>query len=200
MKQNQIDQIIAQLKNQSISFDRGLSSEEIYRIKKQFEIVFPADLKMFLCAALPVNPGFVHWRYALNSEKGKAELERRLNAPLEGLLFDIKHNSFWFKHWGTQPDSFEEKKRVVIDDMARQPLLIPIYSHRYMPSAPTEPGNPVYSVYQTDIIRYGVDLIDYFKNEFGVAGLHPQNFSHTEKRIDFWDDLVDFNNSQEGNN
>ncbi|WP_025721637.1 hypothetical protein [Paenibacillus sp. 1-18] len=35
------------------------------------------------------------------------------------------------------------------------------------PSSQPEAGNPVFSVYQTDIIVYGEGLQDYFKLEFG---------------------------------
>jgi hypothetical protein len=41
-----------------------------------------------------------------------------------------------------------------------------LISHRYLPEKSHEPGNPVFSVYQADVIYYGADLIDYFEREF----------------------------------
>jgi hypothetical protein len=37
-----------------------------------------------------------------------------------------------------------------------------------MPAEPHLPGNPVFSVHQTDIIVYGLDLYEYLHNEFGL--------------------------------
>ena len=35
-----------------------------------------------------------------------------------------------------------------------------------MPSLPAEADNPVLSIHQSDIICYGLNLEDYFKNEY----------------------------------
>ncbi len=75
--------------------------------------------------------------------------------------------------------------------------LIPIYSHRYIPSAPSEAGNPILSVYQTDVIYYGSDLEDYFVNEFfdkenrfnrsGGRVVKPR------RNVPFWGELYELN-------
>jgi len=57
--------------------------------------------------------------------------------------------------------------------VAAAPRLIPIYMHRMMPDEPHLPGNPVFSVHQTDIIHYGFDLADYLRNDFGLPGREP---------------------------
>ncbi|WP_204296787.1 hypothetical protein [Actinoplanes campanulatus] len=49
------------------------------------------------------------------------------------------------------------------------PTLVPVYGHRYLPAGAGGHGHPVLSVYQTDIIYYGVDLLDYLHREFGTA-------------------------------
>lgn len=76
--------------------------------------------------------------------------------------------------------------------MAKAPKLIPILGHRYIPEEPHERGNPVFSVYQTDVIYYGADLEDYFRREFasapwGAGAVEPR------KRVPFWSDLVERN-------
>jgi len=70
------------------------------------------------------------------------------------------------------------------------PVLVPIYSHRYIATPPHEPGNPVYSVYQTDIIYYGYDLLDYLCREFKLE--HPPGYVRpaSPKYISFWGDIV----------
>ena len=75
--------------------------------------------------------------------------------------------------------------------VARAPKLIPLISHRYLPEEPHEPGNPVFSVYQADVIHYGADLTDYFEREF--AGWSHRPWPDHIKYIRFWSDLVERN-------
>ena len=72
------------------------------------------------------------------------------------------------------------------------PKLIPVYSHRYIPSEPSLSGNPVLSVVQTDIIRYGDGLLSYFHAEFGVPLPVPPSVP-SPRRIRFWDELIELN-------
>jgi hypothetical protein len=58
-----------------------------------------------------------------------------------------------------------------------------------IPAEPFKPGNPVFSVYQTDIIIYGNDLLSYFAHEFaGVATWHAP--PPEARRIRFWPELA----------
>jgi hypothetical protein len=45
------------------------------------------------------------------------------------------------------------------------PKLIPINGHRMMPDRLRSAGNPVRSIYQTEIIFYGFDLDDCLRHE-----------------------------------
>ena len=115
-----------------------------------------------------------------------------LNWPYEGICFDIKNNAVWPPSWGAKPTSLTEAFEVAQQKVDAAPTLIPIYSHRYLPDRPSIEGNPVFSVYQTDIIYYGSNLLNYFQNEFqshfGVANYH---ISDSPRRIEFWSDLID---------
>jgi len=194
MNQKQAYRIIKLLKEKGVSFDSGLTDIEIEKIKNEFGIIFPNDLKLLLQTELPVSSGFVHWRLGINSEKGKQEIENRLNWPLEGLLFDIKNNSFWLDKWGSKSADYSKQKKIAVNELEQQPKLIPIYSHRYLSNEPCEMSNPVLSVYQMDIIYYANDLMDYFSNEFGIE--LPKSFGTIPepKRIRFWSDMIDLNN------
>ena len=190
MTQKEIFYLIDQLQEKGVSFDKGLSEEEIKAAENTFAIHFPPDLKAFLQTRLPVSTSFVHWRYGINSKKGKEAIIYRLNGPIEGIYFDIRHKDFWFEAWGEKPQTFEEQKTVAYKHLLETPRLIPIYSHRYIPATPNETGNPVFSVYQTDIIYYGYDLADYLANEFQFS---LEDFSPKEsepKSIPFWSELV----------
>lgn len=94
MRKNRLNKIINLLEEKDVVFNTGLSNTEVEIIENTFSIVFPPDLRLFLQTALPVSPGFIHWRYAINSEEGKEEVESRFNWPLEGMLFDVKNNVF----------------------------------------------------------------------------------------------------------
>jgi hypothetical protein len=68
------------------------------------------------------------------------------------------------------------------------PAELRVLGHRYLPEQPHEPGNPVFSVYQADVIYYGADLIDYFEREFAGWGHRP--WPDQIRYIPFWSDLV----------
>lgn len=105
------------------------------------------------------------------------------------MLFDMKNNSFWLNSWGVKPAGFEHQVLVAAQHYASYPRLIPVYSHRYIPDRPHESGNPIYSVYQTDVIYYGYDLASYFANEFKLE--LPRSIKTAKQpklTIDFWSD------------
>ena len=160
--------------------------EEIGQVETKYAIRLPPDLKLLLQTALPVSPGFPNWRLSFTSPKEYREILSRLDWPWEGLLFDMEHNDFWLKEWGARPDSKEEQIRTARQWYDTWPRLIPMYSHRYIPSVPPEAGNPVFSVYQMDIIYYGMDLAGYFAREFKL--ILPDSFAIPEKPkpIPFW--------------
>ncbi len=108
-----------------------------------------------------------------------------------GLIFDVENNDLWWPTWGERPVTAEARAAVLRDVVSEAPRLVPLVSHRYLPCEPNESGNPVFSIYQSDAIYYGVDLIDYFEREFGnktgpVVG--------PVKPIRFWSELVSRNN------
>ena len=171
-----------------------MTNKEIIEVENIFKIKFPEDLSIFLKTNLPVSDGFVHWRYGLNSEKGKKEIESRLNWPLEGILFDVKNSEFWLGEWDLKPEKYSEQKEIVIKKFKNYPKLIPIYSHRYISSSPNERGNPIFSVYQTDIISYGMNLADYLSREFNLQLSEEDKNISFPKTIDFWTKMIEKNN------
>lgn len=181
-----IRKMIDILKQKGILFEKGLTSDEINKIESIYDINFPPDLKEFLSIALPISNDFINWRDM--SESNIRNIKDRLNWPLEGMIFDIENNEFWYSKWGIKPMDLEEKIMVCRTEMDEVPKLIPICSHRYIPSEPQEAGNPIFSVYQTDIIYYGEDLISYLQIEFGIKKYEDINVALI-KDIRFWSDL-----------
>jgi len=191
IKINEMEILKELLVAKEIKFDDGLTDIEVKKIEEKFNIIFPPDLKSFLQLALPVSKSFVNWRDALKSEIVEESILFKLDWPLSGMLFDLEHNNFWLKIWGEKPKMYKVQERVVKERYLTFPKLIPIFSHRYIPMAPNEENNPIFSVHQMDIIYYGYNLISYFANEFKLD--LPENLKSTEtyKNIEFWSDFVE---------
>ena len=107
------------------------------------------------------------------------------------MCFDVEHNSFWLTAWGPRPDSLENAQARAREAVRSAPFLIPIFCHRYLPAWPCEAANPVFSVYQTDIIYYGFDLPSYLFAEFGVPNPFPVPAKPRE--VEFWSELERLN-------
>jgi hypothetical protein len=153
---------------------------ELDAAQEKYGLVFPPDLVALLRDRRPVL-GY-DWR---SDDK---EIREMLKWPLEGLLFDVENDALWWPEWGERPETAEERAEVLAEIVGKAPKLIPLVSHRYIPVEPHETGNPVFSVYQSDVIYYGADLADYFDREFVNPRRPPlQRFKH----IPFWSDLVE---------
>ena len=182
------NEIIEKLKKVGVMFEKGLSFKEIENIETKYKVKFPPDLKEFYLFGLPISKGFINWRNESNENVEK--IKECLEWPLEGMLFDIENNSFWYKDWGKKPESISDAKEKCKKELKNVPNLIPIYSHRYIPTKPYEENNPIFSVLQTDIIYYGKNLIDYFENEFKLKQDKIKYLSEY-KRIEFWSDIIE---------
>lgn len=188
-----INRLVDKLRRWNHVVTAGLSDSEVAGVETRFGFHFPPDLRSFLQQVLPVSGDWVDWR------NGSTEgIRQRLAWPLDGMIFDIEHDAFWLELWGRKPDALADAIEVARREVARAPTLIPILSHRYMPDDPPLGGNPVFSVYQTDIIYYGYDLTSYFENEFseGANGWHvsgeyrPDAFWQQPQPIRFWDEII----------
>ena len=185
MDSTYLARLVNHLRRRGIAFEQGLALSEVARVESTYGFRFPPDLGSFLEVAVPVSEPFPNWRHG-----SEADLQRKLAWPLEGMLFDIEHNVFWYDSWGPKPSALSDAFAIARREVAKAPTLIPVYSHRYVPCEPELAGNPVFSVHQTDIIYYGNDLASYFNHEFG-AELPP--WAATERRhIKFWTDLVEY--------
>ena len=185
MDKEHIQYLATALSQRGVSFETGLSDSELKHLETTLGFTFLPDLHAFLRHALPVSKGFPLWR-----QPSLEDVRSRLSWPADGICFDIENNAYWGADWGAKPANLRDAFAVARAKLAAAPVLIPIYSHRYIPSSPAEAGNPVYSVYQTDIIYYGFDLIDHLSTEFGFPR-PPAYFRPIEpKKIAFWSNLV----------
>ncbi|HWA61954.1 MAG TPA: SMI1/KNR4 family protein [Caulobacteraceae bacterium] len=159
---------------------KGYTQGELDAAQQKYDLVFPPDLVALLREKRPAI-GY-DWR---TDDK---EIREMLAWPLEGLLFDVENNAIWWPEWGERPVGAGARREVVSQVVAAAPKLIPLVSHRYLPADPHEAGNPVFSVYQSDVVYYGADLADYFTREFGDP---RRPLPAHIKRIAFWSELVE---------
>jgi len=158
----------------------GLTSAELAAVEQEFGFSFADDHRAFLAAGLPYGRGWPDWR-----DGDRGQLRERLALPVEGVLFDVAENGFWYEGWGPQPAETAEAVVVARRLLMTVPRLVPVYSHRYLPAGRGTSGHPVLSVMQTDIISYGADLTAYVRHEFGGEPLEPGR-----PTVTFWRDLV----------
>lgn len=157
----------------------GMSEAELARVQDQFGFRFVAEHRAFLRIGLPAGNSWPDWRAG-------PELGPLLNRPVDGVLFDVRHNDRWPAGWGARPADPAEREAAARAQLARAPRLVPVHGHRYLPAAPAGEPSPVLSVMQSDVIYYGGDLLNYVEVEFAQAarrldGLQP---------VPFWSELA----------
>lgn len=164
-----VEQAVAELRDAGAQLAPGLSVAERATIEARWRITFSADHARLLELGVPVGEGWVDWR---GSED---RIRARLQAPVAGLLFDVTHNGFWPASWGARPDDPDAASEVALACLLEWPRLVPLYGHRYLPPGPHPSPSPVLSVVQSDVIRYGCDLLEWVRREFlGVPLPEPR--------------------------
>jgi hypothetical protein len=158
----------------------GYTQDDLDSAQEKFGIRFPPDLVALFLERRPV----LGWDWRSDEQEIRAMLER----PFQGLLFDVEQSGLWWPEWGDRPAQGNERAEILRSVLRQAPKLVPLLSHRYIPSEPHEPGNPVFSIYQSDIIYYGKDLADYFERELGN---NHRPIGTPTKHIRFWSDLVE---------
>lgn len=166
----------------AVTIEPGLSDDEFGRVEQMLGFEFADDHRAFLAAGLPVGPSWPHWR-----GEGRKTLQKRMQLPVDGILFAVEWNNFWTPGWGQRPARMKDALRTANYQLARVPRLVPVFSHHYLPAGRGSFGHPVLSVVQTDVAAVGSDLADYIAGEFGPDGNSPATAVPT---VDFWSTLV----------
>jgi hypothetical protein len=156
---------------------------ELDAAQARFGFFFPPDLRALLLKHRLVG--------ALDWTRDHDAIAERFAWPYEGLLFDVENNVLWRPEWGPRPDDPAERAVVLRRVVDTAPKLIPVFGHRYIPETPHEADNPVFSVYQADIIVYGVNLAHYLHEEFHRG----EDFACADlprlKTIPFWSAMLE---------
>lgn len=178
------------LRERGVAFAPGLSATELAYAEKKYDFLFPPDLREFLSLGMPMDDAnspqrcFPNWRHL-----GDVYTNKMLQWVANSIELDVADNDFWLPSLGVKPDGLDARIAAIKKTFQEAPKLIPVYSHRFIPSEPSEVGNPVISFWQpVDVIYYGSDLLNYFQNEFGDPAARTMG---QIKKIRFWSNLID---------
>jgi hypothetical protein len=180
-----VSQAIERLRVAGVTLAHGLSDDEFAMIEETFGFAFGAEHRALLSAVLPTGESWMDWRAA-----PRKVIQGRLDWPTDGVVFDVHNNGFWPSPWGQRPADRDLSERRAREHLAHVPKLVPIFGHRCLPASPAPIPSPVFSVYQTDVIYYGDNLLDYVANEFNALPLNPAKPGE-RPHIAFWSDLAD---------
>jgi hypothetical protein len=106
-------------------------------------------------------------------------------------LWSIEADDSWHPNWGKRPASASERARVVRELAENGPQLIPVFQHRYLVGAPEVEGNPVLSMYGSDVIVYADDLESYLTIELTDQPWHVSRHGELAEMLGFWWDVID---------
>jgi len=168
----------------------GYARDELDCAQEKWNLEFPPDLMEFLLWHRPFRTGEGFFDWIRSSEQ---EIHQLLAWPFNGFWFDVQHHGVWWADWGPKPEQPALQMLRLKEIFRDVPKLIPIYGRRYLPSLPFESGNPVFSIYQTDIVCFGETLDHWLKVEF--AGLPPLPGA-PKKEISFWSRAIHENEAR----
>jgi hypothetical protein len=165
----------------------GYSQTELDDIQAKWNFRFPPDLLEMLRERRRIIERDVRFDWIKSPE---SQLRQQLDWPFESFLFDVELGDWW-EEWGEMPAKLSERCERLKEIFADAPKLIPVYGHRYIPEEPCENGNPIFSVYQMDVILYGSNLEHYIENENRL--ISPDASWPRAKKIKFWTRAVERN-------
>lgn len=179
------EQSIMILKKNGVELEKGLTSEEIFKIEKIYGIRMPRSLRDFLMSTLPISAGFYNWR---NTRQDNIRLIKQvINRPVND-IYDMAEEVYWCDDWGVQPKEKKIVEKEVRNRLKDAPKLIPVYGHRYIPVG-RDDNPPIISIHNVDIIYYGLDIKDYIEVEFSEKKQNEIEFKRIN-HIQFWSDIM----------
>lgn len=175
---------VALLSRTRIELDTGLEDDELDEIELRSGFTFLPEHRDFLGAVLPVGDDWPDWR------GGGVKLTRLLEHPVCGILDHVAAGDFWYAAWGQRPSTIDAAVELAERRLNALPKLVPVHAYCYLPSAPDPTGSPVFSIFGTDVVYFGVDLEEYFDNAI-IHPFNPRPQPENDVRVPFWSDLAE---------
>jgi hypothetical protein len=162
--------LLNELRKKGVEIASGLSSTDIEVIETRLGTTLPPELRVLLKCGVPVDhngnsEAFPQWH-----EDPIAELRDTKEFINRAFTFDIANDNYWHPLLGEKPQSIEAAQKQALSAISKWPPLVRIYGHRFMPTEPHGPDNPVFSFVQAgDSVYYGANLQDYLLREFKIS-------------------------------
>ena len=135
----------------------GLSADEIQRAEDQFQLTMAPLWQEVLSFVHPVElpeppraaNGIRRWtRFPDWRLRDIRATQSLIDGAVEGVLFDVEHNGFWWRAWGDPPEDTKDRIEKALSELVQVPRLTPLWDHRY---AGSTNDSPVLSIVQTDL-------------------------------------------------
>src|ERR1035437_3694110 len=115
----------------------GLTDAEVEQIEHRFGFRFGPDHRELVTTCLPLGEGWPDWRDGSHSE-----LQSRLDWPVDCPMFSIEHGDVWPPSWGARPSESTEAALIGRERLRMVQVLVPLFSHRFLPAAPCQDRSP----------------------------------------------------------
>ena len=153
-------------RTQDCVIEDGLSPTELDRAEQWLGLAFPSLWREVLAIVHPVAvprpprgpDGVLRWTRFPDWRLRDEEMTNFVvELPIDGLLFDVESNGFWWTAWGEAPREVAARVELAGRMLVQVPKLIPIWGHRYVSDVP---GAPVFSIVQSDLYVPALTLED----------------------------------------
>lgn len=183
--------MIENLKKVGISFEPGMSGEELDRAETVFRFRFPKELREFLSCGVPVGSSFFNYRDM--SKKNVERLCEFQGSVERKFRFDLENNredllEMLGHRLGFAEDS-EAFDNAVMHYLNQSVKLIPFYAHRCFFDGMDD--MPIVSFWQpTDTIFYGGSFENYLGVEFLQEKRVLENIQERMNKAGIWQDII----------
>jgi hypothetical protein len=183
-----------------------MADDEVAEAEARFGLVFPPDYRLFLQTLHTTDPERVRFEDGKIRERvgrpfhdwtGHRDLiDKAMAWPVEGLLWSIEADHSWTSRWGERPLSREGRAELITRLSTEGAPLIPLMGHRYLVGSPLASGNPVLSIYGSDVIVYSPTFGDWLVEEL-ASMIHPAlkvlapDARASHFAVPFWQDVID---------
>ena len=130
----------------------GLTPSEFSMLECKYGFEFPPDLRAFLTSGVPVGlpdgarSGWHDWRARLNADEGKGSETDTVGKQIEwNATYDTSEGG------NGDPAEWGFDRNLIEGMTSTNHPLIPVYSHRMIPTIPARPGLPVLSMHDNDV-------------------------------------------------
>ena len=184
--------MIERLKTVGITFEPGMSDDELQRAEAVFQFRFPKEIREFLSCGVPVGSYFFNYRDLTDENQRRfLDFQEKIESSFR---FDLKNNRddlidrfCVILNVEPDPDDFDD---ALIRYLKESVKLIPFYAHRCFFDGMD--NMPIVSFWQSvDTVFYGGTFENYLECEFLNGELVSEDIHERMQSADIWKYIVE---------